>query len=319
MAKFEKRAGEDGSPNPKYIDLLDEDKPIAQQKFVCVSFVSPEREIKAKELFFFEEFVKNWDLSKSVEKFSGLIAFISYKYNLDIEKLNEDMADFCKEEIAKLREESVLDDYKNFVDKNEERLDNAYNQTNDFQTSVRGLKIRGTYPTQEEAELRAKLLRETDQDFDVYVGPVGLWMPWDPEAYKTGRVEYLEEELNELMSKKKNNEGKARDYFNQRVKDAKVKAIEDNKRKAEESGNKLTQNITAEGELVGVRNTNTQEETLEGTGEEVTSADVRKELFEGNTIVTTETDHGLSALTGARAEATPDNVENKKLDPEHDE
>jgi hypothetical protein len=310
MAKFEKRVDGDGSPNPKYIDLLDEDKPIAHQKFVCVSFVSPEREIKAKEMFFFEEFVKNWDLSKSVAKFSGLLAFISYKYNLDVEKLNEDMADFCKEEIAKLREESVLDDFKDFVDKNEERLDNAYNQTNDFQTSVRGLKIRGTYPTQEEAELRAKLLRESDQDFDVYVGPVGLWMPWDPEAYKTGRVEYLEEELNELMSKKKVNEDKARDYFNQRVKDAKVKAIEDNKKKALESGNKLTQNITADGELVGVRNANTQEAILDGGGEEVTSADVRRELFEGNDIVTTETDHGLSRLTGI----TPISAENTKID-----
>ena len=28
----------DGSENPKYIDLLDEDKPIAGQKFACISF-----------------------------------------------------------------------------------------------------------------------------------------------------------------------------------------------------------------------------------------------------------------------------------------
>jgi len=31
-----------GKENPKYVDLLEEDKPIAGQKFVCVSFVSPE-------------------------------------------------------------------------------------------------------------------------------------------------------------------------------------------------------------------------------------------------------------------------------------
>ena len=28
----------DGTTNPKYIDLLDEDKPVAGQKFVCLSF-----------------------------------------------------------------------------------------------------------------------------------------------------------------------------------------------------------------------------------------------------------------------------------------
>ena len=31
-----------GESNPKYVDLLEEDKPIAGQKFVCLSFVSPE-------------------------------------------------------------------------------------------------------------------------------------------------------------------------------------------------------------------------------------------------------------------------------------
>ena len=41
----------------KLVDLLDEDKPIAEQKFVCLSFVSPEYEIKNKNLFFFKNFV----------------------------------------------------------------------------------------------------------------------------------------------------------------------------------------------------------------------------------------------------------------------
>ena len=49
--------------------------------------------------------------------------------------------------------------------------------------------------SQAEAELRCKMLREVDPNHNVYVGPVGMWMPWDPDAYKTGRVEYLEEEL----------------------------------------------------------------------------------------------------------------------------
>ena len=35
-----------GVKNPKYIDLLDEDKDVAGQKFVCVSFVSPEKILK---------------------------------------------------------------------------------------------------------------------------------------------------------------------------------------------------------------------------------------------------------------------------------
>ena len=34
--------------DPKYIDLLDEDKPLAGQKFACISFISPEDIIKQK-------------------------------------------------------------------------------------------------------------------------------------------------------------------------------------------------------------------------------------------------------------------------------
>ena len=36
---FERKTNSDGAPNPKYVDLLEEDKPISGQKFVCVSFV----------------------------------------------------------------------------------------------------------------------------------------------------------------------------------------------------------------------------------------------------------------------------------------
>jgi hypothetical protein len=116
------------------------------------------------------------------------------------------------------------------------------------------LKVRGVYASQEEAEVRAKMLRENDPYFDVFVGPVGVWMPWEPDAYRTGKVEYLETQLNELMANKKANEENAKDYFNQRVKETKRKAMEDNIKKASETGNKLTQTLDKNGELIGVKN-----------------------------------------------------------------
>ena len=155
--------------------------------------------------------------------------------------------------------------------------------------------MRGTFPTQEEAEIRCKMLRELDPNHDVFVGPVGLWMPWDPEAYKTGKVEYLEDELNQLMHEKKKNEAKAKDEFDKRVKESKVEAIEKNKELAAETGNKLTQNVTKEGELVNIKEMNTIESQLGNS--EITAADIRIELFEGENIVTSKnTDHGLSDL-----------------------
>ena len=180
---------------------------------------------------------------------------------------------------------TVDDEYKNFMDANEDRLTDEFGKTYDFQTSVRGLKIRGSYSTQEEAELRCKMLREVDPNHNVYVGPVGMWMPWDPDAYKTGKVEYLEEELNQLMSEKIKNEEKAKQEFDKRVMETKKQAIEENVKLAKESGNKLTQNIDKEGNLIGVNNT-IEESLTTNNNKEVTSADIRKELFEGDNIIT---------------------------------
>lgn len=294
----EYRINLDGSENSKYVDLLDEDKPIAGQKFCCVSFVSPEHIIKQREHFFMEEFIKGWDFTKSMEKFTQFLNFISYKYNINFENITDDLKSFVKEEKETLSKNNLLDDYKNFMDAREDELEKVFNDLNNFQTSTRGLKVRGCFPTQQEAEMRCKLLRELDPHHDVYVGPVGLWIPFHPEAYKTGRVEYLEDELNQIMSEKKKNEEKAKEEFDKRVKEAKAKAIEDNKQKALESGNKLTQALNKDGNLVSVKDMNTQEMQLLTQSSTVTSADIRRELFEGDNVVTSlDTDHGLSNLS----------------------
>ena len=214
-----------GKNNPKYVDLLEEDKPIAGQKFVCVSFVSPENIIKQKQIFFFEKFLKKWDLNKSMEKFVQFLNFVSFKYNVSFDDISNDFKEFVKEEKDNLSKTTMEDDYKTYIDNNEETLEKEFGAAHNFQTSTRGLKIRGSYPTIEEAELRCKMLREIDPNHDIMVGPVGLWMPWEPEAYKTGRVEYMEEELNQLMSEKNKNESNAKSAFDQRVKESKKKAI----------------------------------------------------------------------------------------------
>ena len=106
--ELEKRFNLDGSENPKYIDLLDEDKPLAGQKFACISFVSPEEIIKQKNLFFFQEFLKHWDFTKSVQKFSQFLNFLSYKYDMNFNKLMADFEEFTKTETDKLLQNQPL-------------------------------------------------------------------------------------------------------------------------------------------------------------------------------------------------------------------
>jgi len=252
MSGYEKKMNADGSMNSKYVDLCDEDQAIAGQKFACMSFVSPEKILQKREVYLFNQFIKNWEFSKSMERYFEFIHFISYKHNINVETLLGDFNDFVKEESDKLKKSGIEDDYKNFLDKQEDKLNEQFNREHAFQTSVRGLKIRGVFGNQDEAEEKCKKLRESDPNHDIYVGPVGVWIPWDPDAYKTGRVEHMEDELNALHSEKMKNEELAKKEFEERVRETKKKAIMENVEKAKASGNVLTQSIDEEGNLNGV-------------------------------------------------------------------
>ena len=124
-----------------------------------------------------------------------------YLISLDFNKLSKDMEEFVEEEKENLFLTTLDDEYKTFIDAKEEQLQKEYNELHEFQTNTRGIKVRGVFGSQEEAEMRCKMLREQDPNHDVYVGAVGMWMPFHPEAYKTGRVEYLEKDLNEWKDK----------------------------------------------------------------------------------------------------------------------
>lgn len=293
-SKYQKKMV-NGKENPKYVDLLDEDKPISGQKFCCVSFLSPEKIIKQKELFFFDEFLKQWDINKSMDKFIQFMNFVAYKHNLVFDNIMSDFKEFVNDEKELIYKSSMYDDFKTYLDNNEEKMLEKFNKLHGFQPSTRGVKIRGSFPSMEEAELRCKILREMDPNHDVYVGPIGMWMPWDPDAYKTGRVDHMEDELNQLMHEKTVNETSAKNEFDKHVKETKQKAIEENKKNAEKYGTQVTQTIDEQGNLVNVNNLNTQEAELT-KNDEVSVSDIQKELFEGDNVVMNLSDGGLSEI-----------------------
>jgi hypothetical protein len=64
--------------------------------------------------------------------------------------------------------------------------------------TLQGLKVRGVFDTYEEACKHAENLREQDVYFNVFVGEVGKWLPWD-SVEKTEDENYAEKELNDLI------------------------------------------------------------------------------------------------------------------------
>ena len=295
MSSFELPKLADGSPNPQYVDLLTEDDPLSGQKFCCISFVSPENILKNKNIYMFEKFLKVWDFTKSAEKYRQFLHFLSIKYSLNFDNLSADLEEFCTEEKSFLKDSTIEDDYKTFIDNNEDNLHKQFDQAHQFQTSVRSVKFRGVYETQEEAEMRCKSLREKDPHHNVYVGPVGMWMPWEPEAYKTGKVEYLEPELNQLMKEKNKNDKRDKDQFTNRVAVSKQNAIKDNMKNAKKSGNKLSQNIDEEGNLFKLTSNSNNVHAV---------ADIKKELFDQENVPTADADAEVEVDVDVEAKNT---------------
>jgi len=290
------------STKEKVIDLLDEDRPISGQKYVCLSFISPENHIKNKELFFFEKYLKNFEFRKTFDKYTQFLNFVAYKYNLDFNSLTKDMEEFVGEERENLFLTSLEDDYKSFIDAKEEELQKEYSIQHNFQTNTRGIKVRGVFGSQEEAEVKCKMLREADPNHDVYIGQVGMWMPFHPEAYKTGKVEYLEKDLNDLMAQKKKNDEISKEQFKQRVKESKQKAIRENIAKAEKEGNKLMQTIDENGNLINADRMDVPGKNLlfgDSSNDDATTAELRKELFEAEDVLVGKqdnNDHGVGEI-----------------------
>jgi hypothetical protein len=66
---------------------------------------------------------------------------------------------------------------------------------------VRGLKVRGIYATVSEANAACDKLKKKDKYFDVFVGEVGKWLPWDPSMKQVEEVKYQNKKLDKIMSK----------------------------------------------------------------------------------------------------------------------
>jgi len=88
----------------------------------------------------------------------------------------------------------------------------------DKKTSLSGIKIRGVFGTYEAACAHAKKVQSIDPYFNVFVGDMGKWLPFDPspdsEAVKES--EYQNEQLNGIMKSYLENQEKSKIFHEQR-------------------------------------------------------------------------------------------------------
>lgn len=66
---------------------------------------------------------------------------------------------------------------------------------------TRGLKVRGVYATELEARSACEKLRKKDEIFDILVGEVGKWLPWNPSSKQVQEVNYSNKKQNKIMQR----------------------------------------------------------------------------------------------------------------------
>ena len=89
-----------------------------------------------------------------------------------------------------------------------------------------GLKIRGCFQTREEAGSHAKRLQKEDATFDIYVVDMYKWLLIPPDQSSIDDTHYVEDKLEEIMSKYKENQKMASKMFEERKRDAMATKIE---------------------------------------------------------------------------------------------
>ena len=180
-------------------DFLEVDQSIPGQNYVCLSFVSPENILNNKEIFYANKFLKT----------------IAKNYDLD--------------------ENTIEEKFKDFKYVNQDVLEKEFYEKNDFTTTVRGIKVRGVYDTLREAQVRAKVLQRRDPNFNVFLGQVGYWLPWDPNPHKIDNQEYAEQELNELVKSYRENQEKKDMHFQENIDYVKEQAAKQNEKQKKEN------------------------------------------------------------------------------------
>lgn len=191
-------------------DYLEQDPPLRGQNYVCLSFLSPEEILKKKDTFLFEKFVKSFseDMIDFFEKLSD-------KYKEEVDLINT-----IKERYRYIfTPDKIQDEFQFFISQNGQTLESEFHEINNFQTTIRGIKIRGVFDTLKEAEIRAQVLKRLDNKFHVYVAEVGCWCPWSPNPDDIGEQEYAESHLNTLMKNYKDNQNKKDVFFEERKKE----------------------------------------------------------------------------------------------------
>jgi hypothetical protein len=272
--------------------FLEPDDEIRGQRYVCLSFLTPEKALmRNKETFMVSRFLEFFAMDYKIRATESFILgqyrelqstlsdvelalenaatdasagpALFREQGARLQKLRETIAKrsaaeleaHVKANLSDFKESAILEAWERYMLTNRQKLEDEFHRSVGFRLSMHGLKVRGVYDSNEHAVARAKMLHKKDPYHNVYVADVGQWLPWDPEPDEVAESEYSNDQLNKLMTAYRDNAAKRDAFFE-----------EEKRQRMEEAASAAA---AAKKATFGAR------------GKEVEASEVGREMFDG--------------------------------------
>jgi len=243
------------------VDHCVEDPMVPGQVFVCLSVVHPELSVaERRAMFLARRFVGNF-MSKEVKAVSAQASsFIVGRFGDRLEAFKAQLAEeiaageapaehrvaleWLRGKLARMlpSEEDILAASTRTVSCEERDISDAYvmwhaQQADELEreaareigalgkVTVAGVKVRGSYGTEEAARKRAAFLQSNvEPAADVFVGEVGKWLPLTPNVESVEDQQYAQRELNLMVGQMRERQIAAEQFQKQRREASKKQA-----------------------------------------------------------------------------------------------
>lgn len=219
------------------VDYLDEDPVLSGREYAIVSFLSPDKILPKRDLWFFQKFRQAYVIQTRLKCMETFMAFLSQKYGISVNDIMADYGEFSKAHSTKeeVTYSDIDDAWETFMMTQGDALQRQFNEEVDFQTNIRGFKIRDVAESVAEARHKAKRFAEMDNHkFNVSIVATGKWAPWDPNPETVQDIEYANESLNTLMQKYHENQALKDEFWAKEKAERVQKTIEENRKRKQE-------------------------------------------------------------------------------------
>ena len=188
-------------------DYLKEDELIPNQQFCCVSFVEPHADTVVEKMkYIFKKYMEELFSDNGVKR-------------------RERLANYCKMSSDEKKEVEIdaggnlfKEELESWIGNKMEDLTHHFKRDNPEMdgVTVRGLKVRGTFPNVKLAKRHADKLSRDDETFNIFVGEVGKWIPFNPININDVKPEYFNEQLNQVVHGHMNQKELTKQHYKER-------------------------------------------------------------------------------------------------------